>query len=78
MSMVTKLAPAKVVGLMMGLWFFATSLGNKLAGYFSGFFTVNDPATLVRLYGGIAVMLIIGAVVLKFVAPKIDKMAAAK
>jgi POT family proton-dependent oligopeptide transporter len=78
LSMVTKLSPAKIVGLMMGAWFFATSLGNKLAGYFSGFFTVTDPGTLVRLYGGIAAMLIAGAVVLALIAPKIEKVTAVR
>ena len=78
LSMVTKLSPAKIVGLMMGAWFFATSLGNKLAGYFSGFFTVTDPGTLVRLYGGIAAMLIVGAVVLRIAAPRIERMSAPK
>jgi POT family proton-dependent oligopeptide transporter len=62
---------------MMGAWFFATSLGNKLAGYFSGFFVADDPGALMRLYGGIAVMLMVGAVVLLLVAKKIDRMAAA-
>lgn len=32
LSMVTKLAPARLAGLLMGLWFVSTSLGNKLAG----------------------------------------------
>jgi proton-dependent oligopeptide transporter, POT family len=76
LSMVTRLSPAQIVGVMMGAWFFATSLGNKLAGYFSGFFTAADPGTLMRLYGGIAVMLFAGAVVLALAAPKIERMAA--
>jgi POT family proton-dependent oligopeptide transporter len=75
LSMVTRLSPAKVVGVMMGAWFFATSLGNKLAGYFSGFFVATDPDALVRLYGGIAVMLIAGAFVLWLAASRIDRMA---
>ena len=37
LSTVTKLAPAKLVGLMMGAWFLATAAGNKLAGYLAGF-----------------------------------------
>jgi POT family proton-dependent oligopeptide transporter len=78
LSMVTRLSPAKIVGLMMGAWFFATSLGNKLAGYFSGFFVANDPGALMRLYGGIAVMLMVGAVVLSLAARKIDRMAEAR
>lgn len=32
LSAVTKLAPARFVGQMMGLWFVATSLGNLIAG----------------------------------------------
>jgi POT family proton-dependent oligopeptide transporter len=75
LSMVTRLSPAKIVGLMMGAWFFATSLGNKLAGYFSGFFVATDPGALVRLYGGIAIMLISGAFVLWLAASRIDRMA---
>ena len=37
LSMVTKLAPAKLVGLMMGVWFFATAMGNYVAGWIAGF-----------------------------------------
>jgi len=33
LSTVTKLAPAKLVGVMMGGWFLATSIGNFLSGY---------------------------------------------
>jgi POT family proton-dependent oligopeptide transporter len=77
LSMVTRLSPAKIVGLMMGAWFFATSLGNKLAGYFSGFFVASDPAALMRLYGGIAAMLLVGGIVLSIAATKIDAMAEA-
>jgi len=36
LSSVTKLAPARLVGQMMGIWFLATSLGNLLAGLFAG------------------------------------------
>jgi POT family proton-dependent oligopeptide transporter len=75
LSMVTRLSPPQIVGVMMGAWFFATSLGNKLAGYFSGFFVASDAAALMRLYGGIAAMLIVGAVVLSMAASRIDRMA---
>ncbi len=37
LSMVTKLAPAHLVGLMMGVWFFATAMGNYVAGWIAGF-----------------------------------------
>lgn len=74
LSTVTKIAPARVVGLMMGAWFFATSLGNKLAGFLSGFFVADDPGALMRLYGGIAASLIAGAVALAFATPAIRRL----
>src|SRR6185436_5714634 len=37
LSMVTKLSPARVVGFMMGIWFFATAMGNYVAGWVAGF-----------------------------------------
>jgi POT family proton-dependent oligopeptide transporter len=74
LSTVTKLAPAKLVGIMMGVWFLATSLGNKLAGYLSGFFVANNPMQLVKLYGGIAMGLIVAAGVLAILTPTIKRL----
>ena len=74
LSTVTKLAPLKLVGIMMGVWFLATSLGNKLAGYLSGFFDSANPWTLTKLYGGIAIGLIIAAAVLALLTPKIKRL----
>jgi len=74
LSTVTKLAPLKLVGIMMGVWFLATSLGNKLAGYLSGFFDSANPWTLTKLYGGIAIGLIIAAGVLALLTPKIKRL----
>lgn len=73
LSTVTKLAPARFVGLMMGLWFFATSLGNKLAGFLSGFFVADDAARLVRLYGGIAAALLASGLLLHLLTPAIRR-----
>jgi POT family proton-dependent oligopeptide transporter len=36
LSMVTKLSPPRIVGLMMGIWFFATAMGNYVAGWVAG------------------------------------------
>jgi POT family proton-dependent oligopeptide transporter len=38
LSTVTKLAPPRMVGLMMGVWFLALSLGNFIGGTIAGFF----------------------------------------
>jgi POT family proton-dependent oligopeptide transporter len=36
LSSITKLAPARIVGQIMGLWFMATALGNLMAGLIAG------------------------------------------
>jgi len=36
LSLVTKLSPKRLVGLMMGGWFLSTAIGNKLSGFISG------------------------------------------
>jgi len=78
LSTVTKLAPARLVGLMMGAWFLATSLGNKLAGYLSGFFVATDSWQLTKLYGGIAFGLLASAIVLALLTPTIKKLIGAR
>jgi len=37
LSMTTKLSPPRIVGFMMGVWFFATAMGNYVAGWVAGF-----------------------------------------
>ncbi|HWI58489.1 MAG TPA: peptide MFS transporter, partial [Bacillota bacterium] len=41
LSSVTKLAPRRLVGQMMGLWFLATSFGNLIAGVIAGQFNAG-------------------------------------
>lgn len=74
LSTVTKLSPAKLVGIMMGVWFLAASLGSKLAGYLSGFFVADNPLQLTKLYGGIAVGLLLAAVILVTMTPSIKRL----
>jgi POT family proton-dependent oligopeptide transporter len=74
LSTVTKLAPVKLVGLMMGAWFLATSLGNKLAGKLAGYFVDNNSWQLTKLYGGIAVGLLVAAVILAIMTPTIKRL----
>ena len=38
LSAVSKIAPKKVLGQMMGLWFMSLALGNLFAGIFAGIF----------------------------------------
>lgn len=60
-SVVTKLAPARIVGMMMGVWFLAIALGNKLAGWVAGF-TESVPFT--TLFGAVAAVTLGAAAIL--------------
>jgi POT family proton-dependent oligopeptide transporter len=46
LSSMTKLAPARFVGQVMGVWFLATAVGNNLAGQFAGDFDPNNLSTM--------------------------------
>ena len=74
LSTVTKLSPPKLVGFMMGIWFLASSFGSKLAGYLSGFFVSDNSWQLVKLYGGIAVGLLVAALILALLTPTIKRL----
>lgn len=74
LSTVTKLSPPKLVGIMMGVWFLASSFGSKLAGYLSGFFVSDNSWQLVKLYGGIAAGLLVATLVLAMLTPTIKRL----
>ncbi len=42
LSLVSKLSPARLTGLMMGGWFLSTSIGNKLSGVLAGLWDGYD------------------------------------
>ena len=73
LSTVTKLAPVKLVGIMMGVWFLAASFGSKLAGKLSEYYA-PDSTTLIKLYGGIAAALLISAGLLALLTPRVKKL----
>jgi POT family proton-dependent oligopeptide transporter len=52
LSAVTKLAPVRILGLMMGVWFLASGLGNKLAGWAAGFISTMPLETLFGVVAG--------------------------
>ncbi len=49
LSAMTVLAPARIGGLMMGVWFLATSVGNFIGGRVSGLYESFAAAVAVRL-----------------------------
>ncbi|MEO1280785.1 MAG: peptide MFS transporter [Pseudomonadota bacterium] len=56
LSAMTKLAPPRMVGLMLGVWFLGAAFGNKLAGILGSGFTSDDPGQLAMFFAGIAAM----------------------
>ena len=56
LSSVTKLAPRKLAGQMMGIWFLATSLGNLLAGLLAGEFYPDSIQNWTSLYLKIVIL----------------------
>jgi len=38
LSLVSKVAPARLVGMLMGMWFLANFLGNFLSGYIGTYY----------------------------------------
>lgn len=73
LSTVTKLAPARFSGLMLGVWFLASALGGKLAGFFASFFK-EDTQVMMILFGSLAISGLIAALVLAFLTPTIRKL----
>lgn len=50
LSTMTKLAPQRLLGMVMGIWFLATALGNKLAGVLAGEFKSDNAAQLATFF----------------------------
>jgi POT family proton-dependent oligopeptide transporter len=71
LSLVTKLAPARLVGLMMGIWFLATALGNYVAGWVAGFLE-NRPFS--QIFQSAFIGIAIAAVILMFLLRPIRRM----
>jgi POT family proton-dependent oligopeptide transporter len=84
LSAITKLSPAKMVGLMMGMWFLASSYGQYLAGLIGSWMaiptdtgTTLSPAESLPIYtdifGKIAFVAAASGVVLFLMSPMLKK-----
>jgi POT family proton-dependent oligopeptide transporter len=65
LSMVTKLAPVRIQGFIMGTWFLTNALGNFFAGSVAGFF---DRMPLPQLFGTVGLVTLVATVVLAILA----------
>ena len=77
LSMTTKLAPVKVVGLAMGGWFLSTAIGNNLAGIFAAGVSGESGMTVESALSGytFGFWSLVGAGVFLFlIAPLIQKL----
>ena len=64
LSAMTKLAPARIVSLMMGVWFLATSVGNFLGGQAASFYERMPLPTLLTTVA--IVPMVLGVLMLLF------------
>ena len=69
LSTMSKLAPARLTGLVLGVWFLATALGNKLSGTLSAGFSSKDPVALANFFRDQAIVVGVMALVLLALAP---------
>ena len=73
LSTVTKLSPVRLVGMMMGVWFLAASIGNYLAGLIAGYYQDNSDV-LFRLFGSLGLASLAGAVLLFLLLPFVRRL----
>ena len=71
MSAVTKLAPARIAGLTMGVWFLALSVGNYLGGRVAGLY---EGFSLPELFGAVAAYALLAAVILALLIKPVQRM----
>jgi proton-dependent oligopeptide transporter, POT family len=74
LSTVTKLSPARMVGLMLGVWFLSISIGSYIAGLATRLFEGNDTSALTRGFGIFAGITLVAAIILAVLTPLIKRM----
>ena len=78
LSAVTKLAPKKLVGQMMGIWFMSIAFGNLIAGRVAGQFNQEaieaDPALLPDLFWLIVMTTVGGGIIMLALSKPIRKL----
>ena len=71
LSVVTKLAPARIVGLMMGVWFLSVAVGDIIAGWTAGLFSTIPLPTL---FGIVAASMLAAAAILAVLVTPIRRL----
>jgi proton-dependent oligopeptide transporter, POT family len=71
LSAMSKLAPVRIAGLIMGVWYLSISVGNYLAGMAS---SVYETVPLPTLFGLVSAIAVVAAVVLALLVRPIRRM----
>ena len=71
LSSMTKLAPPRIVGSMMGVWFLGASIGNFLAGQLASFY---EQMPLETLLGAVSVLPVVAGVALLLLSKRFSRM----
>jgi POT family proton-dependent oligopeptide transporter len=74
LSTVTQLAPPRLKGFMLGIWFLAAAIGGFTAGFVGGYFVAGNPHFLAWFYGVMALALFAAAGVLALLRPVMRKL----
>ncbi len=70
LSVMTKLAPERIVGQIMGVWFLAASIGSFIGGEIAGLF---ETLPLPQLFGAVAAINLVVAVVVIVLTPMVKR-----
>ena len=71
LSAMTKLAPARATGLIMGVWFLSTSAGNFFGSQFAGLY---ESLPLIHLFAWVACTALAGAAMLVLFVKRIERL----
>lgn len=74
LSVMTKLAPERFMGLVLGVWFLGSALGNKLAGVLSGGFSTDNPEVLAHFFLTQAIWVAVATGVLFALSPWVKRL----
>jgi POT family proton-dependent oligopeptide transporter len=71
LSSMTRLAPDRVKGMMMGVWFLATSVGNLIAGRVAGLY---ESFSLTQLFGAVTAFALVASLIMFVLVAPIRRM----
>ncbi|WP_290984431.1 peptide MFS transporter [Hyphomicrobium sp.] len=74
LSTMTRIAPSRMSGQVLGLWFLAAAFGNKIAGDIGGAFAANDPDALALSFLAQAALVAVAAALMFAVTPIVKRL----